>query len=64
MVVKHTTYEEYIESLRKEWTGAKVLYEGEEHTVVGVDYNAALMIDKPARFTDTTAVGTWMVTRI
>ena len=58
------TYKEWIASLRREWTGARVLYEGEKHTVVGVDYNAALLIDKPARFTDTTAVATYMVTRI
>ena len=58
------TYKEFIESMRQKWTGAKVLYEGEKHTVVGVDYNAALLIDKPARFTDTTAVETYMVTRI
>lgn len=58
------TYKEMIENMRQEWIGANILYEGEKYTVVGVDYNAALLIDKPARFTDTTAVGTWMVTRI
>ena len=58
------TYKEFIESMRQEWIGARVLYEGEKYTVVGVDYNAGLLIDKPARFTDTTAVETWMVTRI
>ena len=58
------TYKEFIENMRQEWIGARVLYEGEKYTVVGVDYNAGLLIDKPARFTDTTAVETWMVTRI
>ena len=58
------SYKEMIENMRQEWIGARVLYEGEKYTVVGVDYNAGLLIDKPARFTDTTAVGTWMVTRI
>lgn len=58
------TYKEWIESMRQEWSGARVLYEGKEYTVTGVDYNGGLLIDKPARFTDTTAVGTWMVTRI
>ena len=58
------TYKEMIENMRQEWIGARVLYEGEKYTVVGVDYNAGLLIDKPARFTDTTAVETWMVTRI
>lgn len=58
------TYREVIETMRREWTGARVLFEGTEYSVVDVDYNGALLIDKPARFTDTTAVGTWMVTRI
>lgn len=57
------TYKEWIESMRQEWSGARVLYEGKEYMVTGVDYNGGLLIDKPARFTDTTAVGTWMVTR-
>lgn len=57
-------YKDWIESLCREWTGARVLFEGETYTVVGVDYNGALLIDKPARFTDTTAVATYMVTRI
>ena len=58
------TYKEMIENMRREWIGAIVLYEGEKYTVVGIDYNAGLLIDKPARFTDTTAVETYMVTRI
>ena len=58
------TYKEWIESMRQQWTGARVLFEGEKHTVVGVDYNGGLLIDKPARFTDTTAVATYMVARI
>ena len=58
------TYKEMIENMRREWIGARVLYEGEKYTVVGIDYNAGLLIDKPARFTDTTAVETYMVTRI
>lgn len=51
------TYKEYIEDLKKEWIGKSVLFENEEHTVVDVDYNGSLLIDKKARFTDTTAVG-------
>ena len=58
------TYKEMIENMRREWIGARVLYEGEKYTVVDIDYNAGLLIDKPARFTDTTAVETYMVTRI
>ena len=58
------TYREMIKTMRLEWTGARVLFEGTEYSVVDVDYNGALLIDKPARYTETTAVGTWMVTRI
>lgn len=55
------TYKEWIESLRKKWIGVKVKYQNAEYTVVNVDYNGALHIDKPARFTETTAVETYMV---
>ena len=40
------TYKELIESMRQKWIGAKVLYEGEKHTVVGVDYNGESPIQK------------------
>ena len=56
------SYKEYIERLKKEWIGKAVLFENEEHTVIDVDYNGSLLIDKKARFTDTTAVGLEMVT--
>lgn len=56
------TYREYIERLKREWIGKIVLFENEEHTVVDVDYNGSLLIDKKARFTDATAVGIEMVT--
>ena len=55
---------------RRYWIGKKVLYEGlNEHSpsaykVVDVDYNGMLLIDKPAKFTDTTAVASWMVQEI
>ena len=55
------TYREHIEEKREEWIGRKVMYEGEVFTVADVDYNGALMIDKKARFTDTTAVSESMV---
>lgn len=55
------TYREWIEEMKAEWIGKKVIFEDQVYTVVDVDYNGALLIDKPARFTDTTAVGTWMV---
>lgn len=58
------TYSEYIEGLKKAWIGKSVLFENEEYTVVDVDYNGSLLIDKKARFTDTTAVGIEMVTAL
>ena len=50
------TYKEYIKNLKNEWIGKKVKYEGEIYKVVDVDYNGMLLINKKARFTNTTAV--------
>lgn len=52
-------YKDWIGNLRKEWIGKIVDYEGEHYKVVDVDYNGFLLIDKKARFTDTTAIATW-----
>lgn len=49
-------YRDYIAALKAKWVGARVPYEGKTYTVVDVDYNGYLLIDKPARFTDTTAI--------
>ena len=57
------TYKEWIEKLKKEWIGRRVKFEGNTYTVVDVDYNGALLIDKPARFTDTTTIGISMIER-
>lgn len=57
-------YSEYIAEMKTLWVGARVEFEGTIYTVVDVDYNGSLMIDKPARFTETTAVSTSMVKRI
>lgn len=54
-------YKDWITELRREWLGKKVTYEGKEYTVVDVDYNGCLLIDKPGQFTDTTAVVGLMV---
>lgn len=54
-------YKRWIQEQRDRWIGQKVIYEGAEYTVVDVDYNGGLLIDKPAEFTDTTAVPMWMV---
>ena len=56
-VVNMGTYSEWIEKLKDQWIGKKVIFENKQYTVVDVDYNGALLIDKKARMTDTTAVG-------
>lgn len=53
-------YKNWIEELRKEWTGKTVIYNSSEYKVIGVDYNGMLLIDKKAQFTETTAVPVWM----
>lgn len=57
-------YSIWIAEQKKKWIGKKVTYEGEQYTVIGVDYNGGLLIDKKAQFTETTAVGTLMVKKI
>ena len=58
------TYREWIQERRGEWTGKKVIYQGNEYNVVDVDYNGALLIDKKAEFTETTAVSVLHVRKI
>lgn len=50
------TYKEYIEELKEKYVGKPVVYEGKSYTVVDVDYNGGLLIDKPAEHTATTAI--------
>lgn len=54
-------YRDFIQNLKSTWIGKQVTFEGGKYTVVDVDYNGCLLIDKKAQFTDTTAVGTWQV---
>lgn len=49
--MKRTTYNEWIEQLKKEWIGKTVSYQGEQFKVVNVDYNGMLWIDKPHCYT-------------
>lgn len=49
-------YKDFINKLKSEWVGKKVIYKNQQFTVVDVDYNGMLLIDKKARFTNTTAV--------
>lgn len=50
------TYKEFHEKEKREWTGKKVSYLDKVYTVVDVDYNGMLLINKEARFTKTTAI--------
>lgn len=58
------TYRQYIDNRREKWIGRRVMYDGEIYNVVDVDYNGALLIDKKAQFTDTTAVEVYNVQEI
>ena len=50
------SYRDLIEQEREELIGRKVKYKGEPFTVVGVDSNGGVLINKKAEFTDSTAV--------
>ena len=54
--MKYGTYKEYINELKRKWVGKSVEYENQIYKVVDVDYNGFILIDKKARYTDTTAV--------
>ena len=58
------SYKDLVNKEREYWIGRRVGFEGRQYTVVDVDYNGSLLIDKKAQFTDTTAVDTWMVTKL
>lgn len=50
------TWKEYIENLKSRWIGKSIEFESKRYKVVDVDYNGILLIDRRARFTETTAV--------
>ena len=50
------SYRDLIAQERAEYIGRKVLYKGQPYTIVDVDYNGGLLIDKKAEHSDTTAV--------
>ena len=52
---------EWVDVLRRLWRDMKVVYDGEVYTVLDVDSNGALLIDKPDEFKATTAVSISMV---
>lgn len=51
------TWRELIEKERKTYIGRKVKYEDKIYTVVDVDYNGFILIDKLAWSTPETAIG-------
>ena len=55
------TYSEGIEAMRRQWRDRKVEYDGKIYSVLDVDYNGALLIDRPDEFKATTAVSVGMV---
>lgn len=56
-------YKDYVDSKKREWIGKQVSYQGEKYTVVDVDYNGMLLINKPAQFTETTAISPLQIDR-
>lgn len=60
------TFNQYLAEKRANWVDKRVIYAGDSnlYTVVGIDANGCLLINKPTRFTDTTAVETWHVQEI
>lgn len=50
------TWKDHIEKLNSEWTGKKVMYEGNVYNVAFVDYNGIIHIDRPTEHNQTMAV--------
>ena len=46
------TWKQHIENMKQEWIGRQVRFEGETYTVVGIDYNGMLLIDRPQKYTE------------
>lgn len=49
-------WRDYISKLEQEWLGKKVEFNGRPYTIVKVDYNGVLHIDKKTKWSDTCAV--------
>ena len=52
------TYKEFIENKKATLIGKKVSYHGNEYTVVDVDYNGMLLINRPHKYCDSYTAGT------
>ena len=50
------SFSAWVRTLENEFVGKKVQYEGKIYTIVKVDYNGLIHIDKPSRYNTTTAV--------
>lgn len=55
-------WSDYIKGMKEKWVGKKVSFEGKQYTVVGIDMNGALLIDRPQYYCEsytakTTAIG-------
>ena len=60
------SWKDHIEENKKKWIGQTVIFENEKHTVVDVDMNGALHIDKPKKYCEThtnptTAIEAWKI---
>ena len=49
-------YRDWIEQLKNEFVGKQVMYEGKVYTIIKVDYNGIIHINKPSAHNETTAV--------
>lgn len=49
------TWKDYIRELKKKWLGKQVRFEGSIYTVVDVDCNGVLHINRPTEHNKTTA---------
>lgn len=54
----------YLEELKNKWMDRKVIFEGIVYTVIGIDSNGALLIDKADQFKTDTAVAPYMVEEV
>lgn len=50
------SWKEYLKALEAEFIGKHVMYEGLKYTIVKIDCNGIIHINKPGRFNETTAV--------
>ena len=48
-------WSDYIQRLKDKWIGKQVLFEGKVYTIVDVDMNGILHIDRPTEHNKTTA---------